>query len=165
MWLLILILVISRQIKRFPNPAHFPSASSEKRNKVKSEWRRQPIQRHRRLFPPPILISRYVSRLIAFLWIISLIIGRNKLFEFAPPLQPFFLLHKAPSRKPSSKTRRKIDLSPKASDASAQEYNDNSRFETFKLLWSNTESIIKVFPLYLQDPTLLIAQIFSTLHF
>ncbi|KAG6434022.1 hypothetical protein SASPL_105642 [Salvia splendens] len=58
-------------------------------------------------------------------------------------LQPFFLLHKAASRKPSSKTRRRIDLSPKASDASAQEYNDNSRFETFKLLWSNTESIIK----------------------
>ncbi|KAG6437351.1 hypothetical protein SASPL_102265 [Salvia splendens] len=58
-------------------------------------------------------------------------------------LQPFFLLHKASSRKPSSKTRRRIDLSPKASDASAQEYNDNSRFETFKLLWSNTEFIIK----------------------
>ncbi|KAL1545846.1 Origin recognition complex subunit 3 [Salvia divinorum] len=58
-------------------------------------------------------------------------------------LQPFFLLHKAASRKPSSKTRRRIDLSPKPSDASAQEYNDNLPFDTFKLLWSNTQSIIK----------------------
>ncbi|XP_057779122.1 origin of replication complex subunit 3 isoform X2 [Salvia miltiorrhiza] len=58
-------------------------------------------------------------------------------------LQPFFVLHKAATRKPASKTRRRIDLSPKVSDGSAEEYNDNSRFETFKLLWSNTESIIK----------------------
>ncbi|KAH6802633.1 hypothetical protein C2S51_034079 [Perilla frutescens var. frutescens] len=62
-------------------------------------------------------------------------------------LQSFFVLHKAASRKPAAKTRRRIDLSPpKNSDgsASAEGCNDNNtRFETFRFLWSNTESIIK----------------------
>ncbi|KAI3473995.1 hypothetical protein Pfo_028783 [Paulownia fortunei] len=58
-------------------------------------------------------------------------------------LQPFFILHKASPRKSAAKTRRRIDLSPKTSDGSTEECNDNLRLETFKFLWSNTESIIK----------------------
>lgn len=72
-------------------------------------------------------------------------IGRNKFLEIVFLLQPFFVLHKATSQKPASKTRRRIDLSPQTSDGSTDEYNHNSRFETFRLLWSNTESIVKVF--------------------
>ncbi|KAL3642572.1 Origin recognition complex subunit 3 [Castilleja foliolosa] len=58
-------------------------------------------------------------------------------------LQPFFILHKASPRKPSAKTRRKIDLSPKTSDGSSDISDDNLRLETFNFLWSKTESIIK----------------------
>ncbi|XP_051130457.1 origin of replication complex subunit 3-like [Andrographis paniculata] len=59
-------------------------------------------------------------------------------------LQPFFVLHKAsPSRKSAPKTRRKSDQLSKSSDTSAKEYGDRLRLETFKLLWSNTESTIK----------------------
>ncbi|KAK4419192.1 Origin of replication complex subunit [Sesamum alatum] len=59
-------------------------------------------------------------------------------------LQPFFVLHKAsPPRKSAAKTRRRIDLSPKTSDSSTEESDDNLRLETFNFLWSNTESIIK----------------------
>ncbi|PIN08727.1 Origin recognition complex, subunit 3 [Handroanthus impetiginosus] len=59
-------------------------------------------------------------------------------------LQPFFVLHKASQpRKSTIKARRKIDLSPKNSGSSTEEYNDSLRLETFQILWSNTESIIK----------------------
>ncbi|KAL0347198.1 UNVERIFIED_CONTAM: Origin of replication complex subunit [Sesamum calycinum] len=59
-------------------------------------------------------------------------------------LQPFFVLHKAsPPRKSAAKTRRRIDLSPKPSDSSTEENDDNLRLETFNSLWSKTESIIK----------------------
>ncbi|KAL9154173.1 hypothetical protein ABFS82_10G097600 [Erythranthe guttata] len=58
-------------------------------------------------------------------------------------LQPFFILHKASPRKPAAKTRRKIDLSPRTADGSTEEHIDNLRFETFKFLSSNTESVIK----------------------
>ncbi|KAL0375087.1 UNVERIFIED_CONTAM: Origin of replication complex subunit [Sesamum radiatum] len=59
-------------------------------------------------------------------------------------LQPFFVLHKAsPPRKSAAKTRRRIDLSPKTSDSSTEENDDNLRLETFNSLWSKTESIIK----------------------
>ncbi|KAL8484146.1 hypothetical protein ACS0TY_026735 [Phlomoides rotata] len=58
-------------------------------------------------------------------------------------LQPFFVLHKASPSKPAPKIRRRIDLSPKTSKGSTEECNDNLRLETFKFLWSNTESVIK----------------------
>ncbi|KAK6140217.1 hypothetical protein DH2020_026015 [Rehmannia glutinosa] len=59
-------------------------------------------------------------------------------------LQPFYILHKASPSKSAAKTRRRIDLSPKASDGSTEICDDgNLRLETFKSLWSNTESIIK----------------------
>ncbi|CAA0830465.1 Origin of replication complex subunit 3 [Striga hermonthica] len=58
-------------------------------------------------------------------------------------LQPFFVLHKASPRKCTGKTRRRIDLSPQKSDGRADISDKNLPLETFKCLWSKTESIIK----------------------
>ncbi|KAL6521041.1 Origin recognition complex subunit 3 [Orobanche gracilis] len=58
-------------------------------------------------------------------------------------LQPFFILHKASPRKSATKTRRRIDLSPKTSDGSTDISADNLRLETFQSHWFKTESIIK----------------------
>ncbi|KAL2514372.1 Origin of replication complex subunit 3 [Forsythia ovata] len=63
-------------------------------------------------------------------------------------LQPFFVLHKAAlPRKPTGKTRRRIDLSPKIGDTKEKDYvqvlDDNFRFESFNLLWCKIECTIR----------------------
>ncbi|CAA3001409.1 origin of replication complex subunit 3 [Olea europaea subsp. europaea] len=59
-------------------------------------------------------------------------------------LQPFFVLHKAaPPRKPTGKTRRRIDLSPQKADATVQVLDDNFRFESFNLLWCKIDCTMR----------------------
>ncbi|XP_059667444.1 origin of replication complex subunit 3 [Cornus florida] len=70
-------------------------------------------------------------------------------------LQPFFVLHKASSKKSTGKTRRRIDLSRCSSkishkleaETAEEEYDDSRReqlrTETFNYVWSKIESTIK----------------------
>ncbi|CAA2953529.1 origin of replication complex subunit 3 [Olea europaea subsp. europaea] len=59
-------------------------------------------------------------------------------------LQPFFVLHKAaPPRKPTGKTRRRIDLSPQKADSTVQVLDDNFRFESFNLLWCKIDCTMR----------------------
>nr|POE55021.1 origin of replication complex subunit 3 [Quercus suber] len=71
-------------------------------------------------------------------------------------LQPFFVLHKASSRKSekrsagTGKTRRRIDLSPsptkkteKSEECDEQHRFERLRMEAFELVWSKMDSTIK----------------------